>query len=140
MAKSMPAASDVANRWQQGFANAGPKWTAGINAVDVAPGIAAAAAKDRYLAGVNANVDKFAANVSRVTLTEWKQMATTKGQARLASGAQVGVAKYQAKIGPVLQAIGQIRDSLPPRGDIMTNLQRMQQMALGLHERAQQGF
>jgi len=140
MAKAMPSAADVANRWQQGFANAGPKWTAGINAVDRAPGIDAAAARDRYLQGVNANVDKFAANVAKVTLTEWKNAATTKGQSRLASGAQAGAPKYQAKIGPVLQAIGQIRDSLPARGDIMTNLQRAQQLALGLHERAQQGF
>lgn len=140
MAKAMPSAADVAQRWQQGFSNAGPKWAAGINAVDRAPGIDAAAAKDRYLAGVTGNVDKFAANVAKVTLTEWKNLATTKGQARLASGAQAGMPKYQAKIAPVLQAIGQIRDTLPPRGDIMTNLQRMQQLALGLHERAQQGF
>lgn len=140
MAKTMPNAADVAQRWQTGFANAGPKWTAGINAVDRAPGIDAAAAKDRYVQGVNANADKFAANVSRVTLTEWKQQATTKGASRLASGAQAGAPKYQAKIGPVLSAISQIRDSLPPRADIMTNLQRAQQMALQLHERAQQGF
>lgn len=140
MAKAMPNASDVANRWQQGFANAGPKWAAGINAVTVAPGIAAAAAKDRYVAGVNAAADKFAANVSRVDLATWKNMSTTKGQGRMASGAAAGQAKYQAKIGAVLQAIGQIRDSLPPRADIMTNLQRAQTMALQLHERAQQGW
>lgn len=140
MAKNMPSAADVAQRWQQGFSNAGPKWAAGVNAVDTAPGVLAAAAKDRYLAGVTGNVDKFAANVSRVTLAEWKNAATTKGQPRLASGAQIGAPKYQSKIGPVLSAIGQIRDSLPPRGDIMSNLQRAQQMALQLHERAQQGF
>lgn len=140
MAKSMPSAADVAQRWQQGFSNAGAKWAAGINAVDTAPGVLAAAAADRYLAGVTQNVDKYRANVSRVTLAEWKSQATSKGQARLASGAQAGAPKYQSKIGPVLQAIGQIRDSLPARGDIMTNLQRAQQMALQLHERAQQGF
>jgi len=136
----MPSAADAAQRWQQGFTNAGPKWTAGINSVDTAPGVLAAAAKDRYLAGVTGNVDKYAANVSRVTLAEWKSQSTTKGAPRLASGAQVGMPKYQSRIGPVLSAIGQIRDGLPPRGDIMTNLQRAQQMALGLHERAQQGF
>lgn len=140
MAKAMPSAADVAQRWQSGFSNAGPKWAAGINSVTVAPGIAAAAAKDRYLAGVNANVDKFAANVSKVTLADWKQQSTTKGQSRMASGAQAGQAKYQQKIGAVLQAIGSIRDSLPPRGDIMTNLNRAQQMALELHNRAQQGW
>lgn len=140
MAKAMPSAADVAQRWQTGFSNAGQKWTAGINSVTVAPGIAAAAAKERYVQGVNAAADKFAANVSRVTLADWKNMATTKGATRLASGAQAGAPKYQAKIGAVLNAIGQIRDGLPARGDIMTNLQRAQQMALELHNRAQQGW
>lgn len=140
MAKNMPNASDVATRWQQGFANAGTKWSAGVNSVDRAPGIDAAASKDRYLAGVQANAEKFAANVSRVTLAEWKNACTTKGAARLASGASAGAPKYQAKIGPVLAAIGQIRDGLPARGDIMTNIERMRQMALQLHERAQQGW
>jgi hypothetical protein len=140
MAKALPSAAAAAQAWQTGFSNSGTKWTAGINSVQVAPGIAAAAAKDRYVSGVTQNADKFAANVSAVTLSDWKTMAVNKGQARLASGATAGAPKYQAKIGPVLQAIGQIRDSLPPRGDIMTNLERSRQMALGLNQRAQQGF
>lgn len=140
MAKAMPNAADVAQRWSAGFANAGKKWTDGINAVTVAPGISAAAAKDRYLAGVNASVDKWASGVSRVTLADWKAMATSKGAQRLASGAQAGAPKYQAKIGAVLSAISQIRDGLPPRADINTNLERSRQLALALHERAQQGW
>lgn len=140
MAKAMPSASDVAARWQTGFSAAGPKWSAGINAVTVAPGISAAAAKDRYVAGVNASADKFAQNVAKVTLADWKNMSTTKGASRLASGATAGVGKYQTAIAPVLAAIGQLRDGLPARADIMTNLQRAQTLALGLHERAQQGW
>jgi hypothetical protein len=140
MAKALPSAAAAAQAWQSGFGNAGTKWAAGINSVQVAPGIAAAAAKDRYVSGVTQNADKFAANVASVSLQDWKSMAVNKGQARLASGATAGAPKYQAKIGPVLQAIGQIRDSLPPRGDIMTNLERSRQMALGLNQRAQQGF
>lgn len=139
MAKAMPSAADVAQRWSAGFANAGAKWTAGINAVDVAPGVAAAAQRQAYVSGVTSNVDKWAANVSKVSLGDWKNMATTKGQARLASGAQVGAPKYQAKIGPVLNAIGQIRDSLPARGP-KPNIQRMTEFATQLHQRAQQGF
>lgn len=140
MARSMPSAADVAQRWQTGFAGAGAKWTAGVQSVDVAPGVLAAAAKDRYLQGTAQAGDKFASNVSKVSKQDWVNACTTKGASRLASGATAGMPKYQSKIGPVLQAIGQIRDSLPARGDIMTNLQRAQQMALGLHERAQQGF
>lgn len=140
MAKSLPTAAQAAQAWQTGFGNSGTKWQAGINAVTQAPGIAAAAAKDRYVSGVTQNADKFAANVAAVDLGTWKSMSTTKGPSRLASGAQAGAPKYQAKIAGVLQAIGQIRDSLPPRGDIMTNLERSRQMALGLNQRAQQGF
>lgn len=140
MAKPLPTAAQAAQAWQQGFSNAGTKWAAGINAVNVAPGIAAAAAKDRYVAGVTANADKFAANVAAITLADWKTMSINKGQARLASGATAGAPKYQQKMGPVLQAIGQIRDSLPARGDIMTNLERSRQMALQLNARAQQGW
>lgn len=139
MAKQMPSAAQAAANWKTGFGNSGTKWLAGINSVTVAPGIAAAAAKDRYVQGVTQNADKFAANVSAVQLGDWKSMAQA-GQGNLAGGATKGANKYQAKIGPVLQAIGQIRDSLPPRGDIMTNLERSRQMALGLNQRAQSGF
>lgn len=140
MAKQMPTAAQAAQSWQQGFGNAGTKWADGINSVSQPPGVAAAAAKDRYIQGVTQNADKFAANVSRVTLADWKNMSITKGQGRLASGAAAGAPKYQAKMGAVLSAIGSIRDSLPPRGDIMANLNRAQQMALQLHQRAQQGW
>ena len=140
MAQTMPSVADVAQRWQTGFGNSGQKWAAGVQSVKVAPGQLAAAAKDRYIQGVNSNADKFAANVAKYTASEWAQITVSKGQGRLASGAQAGVSKYQAKMGPVLQAIGSIRDTLPARGDIMTNLQRAQQLALALHERAQQGW
>lgn len=140
MAKAMPSAADVAQRWQSGFSGAGTKWAAGINSVDTAPGILAAASKDRYLAGVQASADKYATNVAKVSLQDWKTQAVNKGQSRLASGATAGAPKYQAKMGPVLQAIGQIRDTLPARGDIMTNLERARQMALGLNARASQGW
>jgi hypothetical protein len=140
MAKPMPSAAQVSDAWKTGFSNSGTKWAAGINAVDQAPGIAAAAAKDRYVAGVTQNADKFAARVSAVTLADWKNMSVSKGQSRLASGATAGQAKYQAKIGAVLQAIGQVRDSLPPRGDINTNFERSRLLGMALHERAQQGW
>lgn len=139
MAKAMPSPQQAAQNWQTGFSNSGQKWAAGINAVTTAPGVLAAAAKPAYLQGVQANVDKWAANVSAVDAASWKQTSISKGQTRLASGAQVGMAKYQAKIGPVLQAIGSIRDSLPARGP-KPNVQRMVEFATQLHQRAQQGF
>lgn len=134
MARAIPSASDAAQRWQTGFAGSGAKWAAGIEAVTVAPGQLAAAAAPRWLAGVQAAAPKYAANVARVSLAQWKSDAVTKGQSRLATGAQVGMSKYQAKIGPVLDAIKSITAGLPPRGTVEQNIQRSAQFQMQLHQ------
>lgn len=134
MARVIPSAAEAANRWQTGFASAGPKWAAGIEAVTVAPGQLAAAAQPRYLTGVQQNVGKWASRVASVSLQQWKSDAVAKGQSRLATGAQVGMAKYQARIGPVLDAIKSINASLPPRGTVAQNIQRSSQFQMALHE------
>ena len=96
MARAIPSAAAAAQSWQTGFSGAGQKWADGINAVTTSPGQLAAAAQPRYLAGVQANVGKWAANVSAVDLGAWKQQSISKGQGRLASGATAGMSKYQA--------------------------------------------
>lgn len=139
MARSIPSAADAASRWQQGFGSSGQKWADGIESVTIAPGQLAAAAKPRYLAGVQQNADKWAANSAAVTLATWKQQSVSKGQARLASGAQTGMAKYQAKIGPVLDQIKSITASLPPRGSVEQNIQRSSQFQMQLHQAFNKG-
>lgn len=139
MAKNMASASDAATRWQQNFGAAGPRWAAGIQAVTVAPGQAAAAASDRYLTGVQANVQKFAAKVAAVPLGTWQQVSIQKGQGRLASGAQAGMPKYEAAIAKVLAAEKSIIASLPPRGTVEQNIQRSSQFQLALHNAFAQG-
>ena len=139
MAKTMKTAAEAAAAWQAGFAAAGTAWTNGINAVQVAPGQLAVAAQGRYLSGVQQNVQKWAANTGAVSLTAWKTAATTKGPARLASGAQAGLAKYQTKIQAVLQAEQTIIASLPPRGTVEQNIQRSSQFQMALHQAFSQG-
>lgn len=139
MAKNIPSAADAAAKWQQGFGAAGASWAAGIEAVTVAPGQLAAAAMPRYLSGVQANANKWAANSAAVTLATWKQQSINKGQARLATGAQTGMAKYQAKIGPVLDAMKSIVPSLPPRGTVEQNIQRSSQFQLAMHQAFNKG-
>lgn len=133
MAKAIPSAAQAAQSWQQGFGAAGTKWAAGIESVTVAPGQLAAAAQARYLAGVQQNAQKWAANSAAVTLAQWKQQSIDKGQARLATGAQTGMAKYQAKIGQVLDTIKSINASLPPRGTVEQNIQRSSQFQMAMH-------
>lgn len=133
MAKVMATAADAAQRWQQNFGAAGPRWAAGIQAVTVAPGQAAAAASDRYLSGVQQNVQKFAAKVAAVPLGTWQAVSIQKGQGRLASGATAGLPKYEAAITKVLAAEKSIIASLPPRGTVEQNIQRSSQFQLALH-------
>lgn len=135
----MPTAADAAQRWQTNFGAAGPRWAAGIQAVTTAPGIAAAAAQDRYLAGVTANVGKYASKVAAVPLQTWKDTSVSKGQGRLASGAQAGAPKFQQAIQRVLDAEKSIIAGLPPRGDINANIQRSSAFQLAMHQAFQSG-
>lgn len=139
MARAIPSAAEAAQRWQSGFGSAGQRWADGIEAVQVAPGQLAAAALPRYLAGVQANAQKWASRSAGVTLAQWKQQAVSKGQARLASGAQAGMAKYQQRIGPVLDAIKTITAGLPPRGTVEQNIQRSSAFQLAMHQQFNQG-
>lgn len=134
MARNIPSAADAAQRWQQGFGAAGPKWASGIESVTVAPGQLAAAAQPRYLAGVQQNVQKWASRTAGVTLQQWKQTSIDKGQGRLAGGAQAGMSKYQARIAAVLDAERSIVSSLPPRGTVEQNIQRSAQFQLAMHQ------
>lgn len=139
MARAIPSAAQAAQAWQTGFGGAGQRWADGINSVTTAPGVAAAAALPRYLAGVQQNGQKWASRTAGVTLQEWKQMAIAKGQSRLASGAQAGAAKYQARIGAVLDAEKTIIAGLPPRGDVNANIARSSQFQLAMHQAFAQG-
>ena len=129
-------ATDAANAWSTGMGAAGPKYTAGIMAVKTAPGQLAAAAKDRYVAGVNNNVNKYAANVAKVTLPAWQELASGKGAQRLASGATAALPKVQAFMQGFLPVLTGIVNSLPPRGDFNANLGRFTAYATALHNQA----
>ena len=137
MARNIPSAAEAAQRWQQGFGAAGQRWADGIESVTVAPGQLAAAAQSRYLAGVQMNAQKWASRVSSISLAQWKSQAVAKGQGRLATGAQSGMAKYQARIQQVLDAEKSIIAGLPPRGTVEQNIQRSSAFQLQMHQQFQ---
>jgi hypothetical protein len=70
--------------------------TQGANAVQKAPGLAAAAAADKWLAKVTAAKAKFASRVSSVSLQSWQQSYIQVGIPRVAQGAQAKQAKVTA--------------------------------------------
>lgn len=118
----------VAAKWARNLSGATQSIQAGVNSVTTAPGQAAAAAVQQYLAGVQAAVasGKWQRNVSAVSLQQWQQAMLTKGLPRIAAGASAATPKVQAFMGkflPYLQGL-QAKLASMPRGDINTNTQR----------------
>lgn len=126
-------AAEAAQAWGTGFSGATTKYTAGINAVQVAPGQLAAANKNAYLANVQASANIWASKVAAVDLGTWKNAATTVGAQRLASGATKGMPKMQAFMGNFLPQLASIVGSLPQRGTYDQNINRFTQYAAALH-------
>lgn len=70
--------------------------TAGAQAVTKAPGLAAAAAADKWLQRVTASKAKFATNVAAVSLQSWQNSFINIGVPRVAQGAQAKQDKVTA--------------------------------------------
>lgn len=83
-------------KWVTNLSNATTQITAGVNAVTVAPGQAAAAKVNTWLAKVQASANKWATNVSAVTLQQWQQSMVQVGIPRISTGAQAKQGKYLA--------------------------------------------
>jgi hypothetical protein len=114
----------VANKWSTRLSASGADIQAGVQAVKTAPGQAAAAQVAVWLANLQASQDKWARNVSAVTLQQWQQAMINKGIPRIATGAQAAIPKvtqFMTQWLPYEQAgVAQ----LPPRGTIQQNIQR----------------
>lgn len=121
----MPSANDVAAKWAQNTGSAVGRYQAGVKAVTVSPGQAAARSADLWLQKVTASKQKFAANAAKVSLADWQNAAAEKGGARLASGVQAAQPTYEQAMGKLLPFIASATSSLPQRGDLEANINRM---------------
>ena len=93
-------------KWLKGLQGATQQITDGVNAVTVAPGVAAARQQTLWLARITASAPKWAANVSAVSLGEWQQSMITRGIPNISQGAAAKQGKYTAfadKFFPYLQ-------------------------------------
>lgn len=118
------AATATAN-WLAGMSGATAKYTAGIQAVSTAPGVAAARQADVWVQNTTAAKAKFQKNVAAVDLGSWQQAAVQKGAPRLASGAVASQSKMANALQQILPQIASIKQSLPPRGNLEQNIARM---------------
>lgn len=129
------SAAAAASAWETGFSGAGTKYTDGINSVTTAPGQLAAAQRNAYVSGVQANAAIWATKVASVDLATWKAAATGVGAQRLATGAQKGAPKMAAFMQAFLPQLSSIVQSLPARGSFEQNLNRFNSYATALHQK-----
>lgn len=109
-------------------------WAEGIQSTTKDQAQLAVQAIPRMVQGFNdaANSGRIAAGLTRGGTPYWKSQSQAK-QGAYSLGIQNGSGNFGVAIGKILNAEANIVNSLGPRGDIMTNLQRSQQFALALH-------
>jgi hypothetical protein len=124
----------LASKWASKTAASVEQYKSGINAVSGNPAQKAIQAKELWIARLNeaAADGRYEAGLSKVTEQSWKQSCTDKGAANIAAGARLGATKverHEKEFGPVRDGIVA---SLPARGTLDQNLERMNQMARGM--------
>lgn len=114
------------------------RYQQGVEAADWATPTQSPAAAANWFAGVTqANADgRYQAGVQRVTNQEWRQMSVQKGAAIIGQRIVASLNKYQARFGPILQAMNTAAAALPPRTSSAS--QNIQQRLLPVVQAAMQ--
>lgn len=94
---AVKSAQQAVQNWQQGIAQGGAKYAAGINAVTESPMAAAAAQQDKMLANVTQAVTsgRWANALNNTSMAFWKTQAAN-AQSKWSAGAQKGLTKFTA--------------------------------------------
>jgi len=127
-----PTPEQAAAAWAQRLAGATDRIQQGVQSVTTSPGQAAARQKAAYTQNVAAAADKWAARVAAVPTSEWQQAVIEKGIPRIAAGAQAAQPKMAAFMGQLLPHINSTVSSLPARGGLDANINRMTQFVRGM--------
>lgn len=107
-------------KWVTNLSASTDRMTSGAQAVQVAPGVKAAQAADKWLQRVTAAKPKFIANVQRVSLQDWQNSYINIGIPRVGQGAQ-------AKQGKVLAFMSEF---LPYLQNGLTTIDKMPSVTL----------
>jgi hypothetical protein len=128
MAKRLSAAA-VADKWANRTANAADAMKAGVAAVTEAPTQKAAAAKDKWLAGVQAAAanGRFEDGLNAVSLQDWQKAMTDKGIPNMANGVRMAKQKMQNFLTNFLPFAQQVSDEIAamPSGTVEDSRARM---------------
>ena len=126
--------------WKSGVAGASGRYTEGINATNDWQE-KAVAAEDRYAAGIQQAVANRSREkgLSKVSNSDWKSKAATKGSQRWAPGVNAAEADYRKGLAPVLSVIESV--TLPERtNDAAANVAaRVTPIAVALQNAKREG-
>lgn len=124
-------AAGYAEKWAQRTGAASADYARGVRAVTQAPGAKAAAKKADYIARVNEQANKWATKVAAVSLSDWQEMAATKGATNLSTGVQAAKPKMQAAAGKLLSTVDTVRNQVKamPGGTLEQRLARATEFA-----------
>jgi hypothetical protein len=122
----------IAAKWAQNLGQSTQRIQDGVQSVTQAPGLAAAAQKTTWVQNTTSSADKWASNTAKVTLGEWQQAMIEKGLQRVASGATAAEPKFNAFMGRLLPHIDSVKRSLPARGNLDANINRMVAFTRGM--------
>lgn len=126
MAKAMITPAAAAAKWQSRLAQSGDAIRAGVQAVQTSPGQSAAAKSDLWLQNVTASKQRWQDAVSKVNLTDWQNAIINKGIPRIQAGAATAQPKVASFLSQWMPFQQQVVASLPPRGGLEQNIQRME--------------
>lgn len=123
-------AASITDKWAQRTSGATQQVVEGVQRVQTAPGAAAAAQKQVWLANIQAKADKWEANTRAVSLQSW-QAATVAGAQRIAAGVQAKKGKMESFLNEFLPHVENVQRQVHamPRGSLEQNLARMMQNA-----------
>lgn len=118
---ALPTAQAWLQKWGTNLNAAGTYIKNGVSAVQTAPGVSAAAASDRMLAGVTASIQNgnWQRAVSGVSLQSWQNSMINKGIPRIAQGVTQAQANKVPQITALLSAVSsaaQQANALPKGG------------------------
>lgn len=132
-------AREYTEKWKRNTQNAQQDYEAGVDRVQEAPGKRAAMAAQKMKQGVNEAIDsgRWANNVGRVTLEEWKRSAKEKGASRISSGVEGATQKVQEIAEINLRNIEEVKNQVDqmPSTTFQDRIQRMVRFATEMNNR-----
>ena len=121
-------AQEWLTKWGTNLNASGPYIKAGVSKVSTAPGVAAAAAQDRMLAGITEAVTSglWAKRVAGVSLSDWQSAMINKGIAHISQGVAQAQKTKMSEIQALLSAIDSVQAEVNalPKGGLQANIAR----------------